>query len=126
MATKLDALNKRVLDLTRQRNDTLRELREQCKHLSLAELDDSPPKRICVDCGAEEDGWDCGYQVLAMADEKRNVPHSRTRRLVLRTSDRLRFYGYRKVGSSYFVGQSHSNFGVRGIPSYKKLTEITE
>lgn len=127
MTAKLEALNKKVVDLTQKRNDTLRELREQCRHIKLVEIcDGSPPRRICTDCGAEEEGWGCGYQVLAMDAERRNVPHGKKRVIVLRTSDRAQFYNYRKDGPVYFVGQSHPNFARGGIPPYKQLTKITK
>ena len=59
----LGAINKQIADLLRQRNGVLRELRKQCKRSRLVELTESPPRRICADCGAEERGWYCGYHV---------------------------------------------------------------
>ena len=35
-----------------------------CEHQHLAEMDDSPPWRVCLDCGLTEEGWGCGYELL--------------------------------------------------------------
>lgn len=41
-----------------------------CKHGHIAECDDSPPWRICLDCGLTEEGWHCGYEVLDAPEER--------------------------------------------------------
>ncbi len=120
---ELNAVNHKILELIKQRNELLCELRKQCKHLRLVELDACPPRRICADCGAEERGWYCGYHVLVMDGDTWNVPHKIERVLIKRTTNDSVFYGYRKDGPTYFVGQSHQNFG-GGVQTYEQLTEV--
>jgi hypothetical protein len=123
LSDELDVINAQILILKRQRDDLLRELRKQCKHIRLVELDDCPPKRICADCGAEERGWYCDYHVLVMNGDTNNAPHKMERVLIRRTADSSVFHGYRKDGSLYPVGQSHPNFGA-GVQTYEQLTEL--
>jgi hypothetical protein len=110
--------------LIKERDVLLRELRLQCKHLRVVEcewvkneyIDSFPPRRICVDCGAEEEGWGCGYQVLFDKEGRHTIR-------VLNNRDD--FYKYRKQGSLYLVGQSHPNWAP-GRQAYEQLTEIPE
>ncbi|MBI2056523.1 MAG: hypothetical protein HYT37_04075 [Candidatus Sungbacteria bacterium] len=125
LAEKLNTINSQIADLVRQRNNVLCELRKQCKHLRLVELNDSPPMRICADCGAEERGWYCGYHVLVMRCDTIIAPHKKERALIKITRDSNVFYGFRKSGPLYLVGQSHPNFG-EGVQTYEQLTEILE
>lgn len=120
---KLNAINNKIENLVQQRNNMLCELRKQCKHLRLVELKDSPPRRICADCGAEERGWYCGYHVLVMRGDTNVAPHKEERALIQITGDSVVFYSFRKHGPLYLVGQSHPNFG-EGIQTYKQLTEV--
>ena len=124
--TKLDAINKRIEIHTKKRDALLRELRKKCKHLKLVEFKDVPPRRICVDCGAEEEGWYCGYHVLVMAGDTQDTPHKSERAIVKQASNFSEFYFYRQDGPSYFVGQNHPNFAGGGKKTYKQLTEVTE
>ncbi|OGN02723.1 MAG: hypothetical protein A2655_03375 [Candidatus Yanofskybacteria bacterium RIFCSPHIGHO2_01_FULL_43_42] len=116
MWTKLNAMNCQIANLTKKRNDLLRELRKKCKHLRLVELDYScaysgaPPFRICADCGAEERGWYCGYQVLALRSERTDISRGVERAIIRTTRSADIFYSYRKSGPLYYVGQSHPNF----------------
>ena len=127
LQNQLTALNKRIADLITQRNNTLRELRQKCRHLRLVELDASPPRRMCVDCGAEEDGWGCGYHVLVTSrDFFYRAPHRNERVLVERTTDGYKFYKYRQDGPLYLVGQNHPKFVGAGLRTYKQLTEVLE
>ena len=122
--SRIDATNKRISDLKNKRNELLRTFRRKCKHTRLVELDEHPPRRICADCGAEERGWHCGYQVLVMkGDCGSDVPHKNERVLVQRTSSADVYCGYRQEGTLYLVGQSHPNFAGGGMKSYKQLTE---
>ncbi|MFA6106039.1 MAG: hypothetical protein WC725_05625 [Patescibacteria group bacterium] len=113
--------------LIKERNVLLRELRLQCKHLFVAEceyeehhyIDSFSPRRICVDCGAEEEGWGCGYQVLGTSRGEERVE-------VRMLRNREDFYKYRKQGPLYLVGQSHPNFKEHGPKTYEQLTEIKE
>jgi len=68
------------------------ELQGRCKHESVIETDyrpsgliggATPPRKICVICGVEDDGWGCGYKVLASEP--------------VRTVDRDTFYTFRKL-----------------------------
>lgn len=115
--------------LIKERNALLRELRLQCKHLRIVELEwrkndctDSffPPRHICADCGAEEEGWGFGYQVLGFLFDQGG------RRVIKVLKDPDDFYKYRKQGPLYLVGQSHSNFAEEGRKTYERLTEIKE
>jgi hypothetical protein len=68
------------------------------------------PRRICAECGAEEEGWGCGYRVLTMQGDTWHPPQGQSRALILRTSNPDAFYRYRKSGPLYFVGQSDPKF----------------
>lgn len=63
MARKLSRLKK-------QYDDLRAELQKECQHEALIEsgyftiLNAFPPRRMCLVCGREEDGWGCGYQHL--------------------------------------------------------------
>jgi hypothetical protein len=120
--TSLSILNIQIDELEARRDILIRELRSECKHLNLVELDASPPQRICADCGAEERGWYCGYHVLVMQGDSHTAPHKDKRALVLRTTDPALFYAHRKGVGRYLVGQSHPAFG-GGIQTYEQLTE---
>lgn len=132
LAARLDSLNKEVVDLTKKRNRKLKQLRERCKHLRLVEIGHSclyscaPPFRVCADCGAEERGWYCGYQVLSLRNERTDIPRGVERVVIRETRSRDVFYSYRKTGPLYFVGQSHPNFEGGGSKSYKQLTEVVD
>jgi hypothetical protein len=105
---KLNELNKKIKELIQERNNTLNEIRKSCTHLRLVELDASPPQRLCMDCGAEERGWACGYQELTLLSEQNNKGISRG--IYLKTSVPYEFYSYRKDGPLYCIGQSAENF----------------
>jgi len=70
--TKIERLNKRIEDLTAKRDGELRKLRECCEHVHIAESNGGErPWRICIDCGAEEEGRYCGWHVLIIGDGTR-------------------------------------------------------
>lgn len=121
--SKLDNLNKRIESLTRERDAVLRKVRLECNHTRLVELDSSPPERICLDCGAEEYGWHCGYHILVIDGDNNwlNRPYGV---LVKRTSNSNEFYRQRKFGGLYYVGQSHPDFG-GGLKTVEQLTSIS-
>lgn len=122
--TRLEFLQEQIEKLTAERDQELMRVRRECKHLRLAELESNPPQRICMDCGAEERGWYCGYQVLATSEDITSpAPHKKDRGVFLRTSDSDRFYWHRKPGPLYPVGQSHPSFGA-GRLSYAQLTAV--
>ena len=127
---KLKRLNRQVIELTAKRDGALKQLRKKCKHLILVELDYScaysgaPPFRICADCGAEERGWHCGYQVLALRSERTDIPRGVERVIIRTTRSTDVFYSYRKSGPLYMVGQSHPNFEGGGVKTYKQLTAV--
>jgi len=123
---KLRVINGRITDLTKQRDNLLGKLRKQCKHLHLVELTASPSQRICVDCGAEERGWYCGYHVLVMRDDGHFTPYKQNRVLLQITTSSEVFDSFRKDGPLYLVGQSHPNFKGGGVRNYKQLTEVIE
>lgn len=130
MQTELDAMNRQLEDLTKKRDKLLRKLRKECKHLRLVEIDhaclysSAPPFRICADCGAEERGWYCGYQVLALRSERIDIPRGVERAIIKTAKSSDIFYSYRKSGPLYLVGQSHPNFEGGGFKTYKQLTEV--
>jgi hypothetical protein len=126
LRTAYDTLVGQVRELEMARNRALRTLREACRHLRLVEFDAHPPLRICADCGAEERGWSCDYQVLVIPGDTWLAPHKAERSIVLRTSDSAVFYRHRMLGPVYKVGQSHPNFQLRGPRTYTQLTEVTE
>jgi hypothetical protein len=106
-----------IIALVSRRNVLLCRFRLSCKHLRVVEFDGAPPRRICVECGAEEEGWCCGYQVLGSNSRKRIV--EQTRNIAM-------FFSYRKGWPPYFVGQSHKNFLGSGHKTHKELTEVSE
>lgn len=133
LANKLRALNRSIARLTRERNAVLAEVRRNCKHLRLVELEyragmigTDPPMRICVSCGAEERGWGCGYQVLVTKNDasKTLKKEKRRARILFVTNDTAKFFRYRQKGPLYPVGQSHPNFAGGGVRTYEQLTEI--
>jgi len=122
--TNVECLNKRIESLVAKRDKALRELRVKCKHLRLVEGETCgrKPHRICVDCGAEEDGGYCGWHVLILAEEYtfQRLPKGYPGGAILaHTSDWIK---YRKEGPLYFVGQSHPNFEGGGYKTFKQLT----
>lgn len=79
---------------------------------------------MCMDCGAEERGWYCGYQVLAMSnDATSEAPHKAVRGIFIHTADSIEFFSHRKKGPRFPVGQSHPNFPGGGWKTYEQLTE---
>lgn len=130
---KLKALDDSLAKLVRQRNAALTRVRKNCKHLRLLELEyrksdmlmtTNPPRRICIDCAAEEEGWGCGYHVLVVSGDSHIDPLKEKRAVVERTRDSSKFYGHRRKWPAYFVGQSHPNFAGGGVKTYAQLTEI--
>lgn len=127
---ELERLNKQIIELTEKRDSVLKELRKKCQHLRLVEVNYSrlysgaPPFRICADCGAEEEGWYCGYQVLALRSERTDIPDGVERAIIETTQSANIFYSYRKRGPLYMVGQSHPNFRGGGVKTYKQLTAV--
>lgn len=114
---KLDKLNARLDTAVSERDKALRELRAECAHTRLAEDNSAhPPMRICVDCGAEERGWGCGYQVLTLDSE------SNKRKVGAGIVAQVDFTEHRLRGPLFRVGQSHKNFGP-GRQTYAQLTE---
>lgn len=101
----LSDFNITINKLIEQRNELLTSIREECLHLKIAEVDYSPsthffhaqpPKRICEVCGVEEEGWRCGYIVLAQKEGR-----------VFRTiSSREEFFNLRQPGPIREVGNS--------------------
>ncbi len=122
--TSIERLNKRIEALVAKRDTALRDLRAKCKHLRLVEgeMCGRKPHRICVDCGAEEDGWYCGWHVLILSGEStfqllpKGYPGGA---LIAHTSDWMK---YRKDGPLYFVGQSHPNFERGSVKTFAQLT----
>lgn len=125
MKDKLTQLNEQVEKLTIQRDTVLRELRIKCPHVRLVESNGGgKPWRICVDCGAEEEGWYCGFHVLTLRSDVGWGRHDGPRverGLVAKSSDWMK---YRKPGPLYRVGQSHANFEGGGRKTYIQLTAI--
>ncbi len=122
LSIKIKKIDEQINLLTRKRNALIHDLRKECKHLKLVELDGNPPQRICFDCGAEEKGWQCGYHVLVMQGDTWEAPHKHKRAVVLKTTDSSVFARYRK-GGFHGVGQSHPAFQDGGKVSYKILNE---
>ncbi len=69
-------------------------LQKECNHSQVVEVEyshsvyfnSSPPRRLCLLCGLEEDGWGCGYQKL------RTEPIH-----IFSDRERHRFYQLRKL-----------------------------
>lgn len=116
----LNALDVELEKIENIRNKTLRTFRLKCKHLRLAEIQSQPPYRICINCGATEVGWHCGYQVLTLQCEKTyKVP---PRAIVYPNASRDNIEVLRWDWPLYLVGQSHDNFSEKR--DYKSLTAI--
>lgn len=103
--SELDALIEARDSADRAIADKLAALRASCKHTNLVEAEYQKmtffstmrPLRLCLDCGAEEEGWGCGYQALRAGSGPLERPTPVTR-------DEL--YSLRKPGPRYLVGQS--------------------
>lgn len=122
--SELEKLQERLEELTAERDQELAKVRSNCNHVRLMELDASPPMRMCMDCGAEERGWYCGYQVLAMSnDMTSDAPHKAERGIFLRTTDSKMYFSHRKKGPLFRVGQSHPKFRGGGVKTYEELTD---
>ena len=86
-------LSGRELNEARQHHeDTVERVRGVCDHIEVFEtpfksagilFSSQPPRRMCVSCGLEEDGWGCGYGKLAES------------KIVKTITDRWDFYGER-------------------------------
>ncbi len=122
MNMKLEALDKALRKAERDRDRCLRQFRLRCKHLRLAETDQQPPYRICIDCGAQERGWHCGYQVLCLPGETTRTLAIFKRVIVMPNANRFDLAVLRCQWPLYCVGQSHENFSDKW--DYKSLTEI--
>lgn len=56
--------------------NTIKIVQSRCKHLEVFECKfeggdfgrSLAPRRLCCNCGLEEDGWGCGYEKLASAE----------------------------------------------------------
>jgi hypothetical protein len=132
MSNTLTRLNTKIEKLTAQRDAEMHKLRSRCQHLRLVEgtTSDCKPHRICVDCGAEEDGWCCGWHILLIDGDtwshcRPTIGDVRKKLgvLVSKPSTSSDWMKYRKEGLPYFVGQSHVNFEGGGKKTYKELTE---
>ena len=78
-------------ELAKSAKMLIQQLRNACKHEVVietpyqgGEMMTLPPRRLCVVCGLEEDGWGSGYKAL------RNVP-------IKVIDDRDEFYRYREL-----------------------------
>lgn len=65
----------------------LSELRAACTHTSIVEYEYAPgstfisaypPFRVCETCGMKEDGWGCGYKLLANREDRKLTEKSRS------------------------------------------------
>ncbi len=123
---EIEEIDAQIKKLVAQRDRLVAVFRKECKHLRMVQLNASPDHRLCVDCGAEERGWHCGYHVLVMdGDTHTQVPHKAERGIMRTTSDPQTFYTYRKSHwPRYLVGQSHPSFKNGGILSYEELTNV--
>jgi hypothetical protein len=122
---------KKVSDVTKERNRALRELRLACIHLELAECPNREalrPQRLCLACGAQEEGWGSGYQVLSdmIIQHKDNPALPKERKIVKKCASHFDLFDLRPDGPIYKVGQSHKNNEGRGRRTYTMLTEIPE
>ena len=86
MRDRIIAINRERDRLNVQKETLVNQLREQCAHDIVMETpyeDTMLPRRICVTCALEEDGWGSGYKILVKAPIKNNL-------------SRDEFYSYRK------------------------------
>jgi hypothetical protein len=64
---KIVELEELLVVMRTKKEELLKNLREECDHQIIVETPYSgnePPRRICVFCGLEEEGWNCGYKEL--------------------------------------------------------------
>ncbi len=62
----------RIDELEAHKKHLIEVEQKTCKHPQVVECDyfpsdywgASPPLRLCLNCDFEEEGWDCGYEVL--------------------------------------------------------------
>ena len=88
-------LSKQINELIDKQEELLKQLQDTCQHEACAEVDyrpegiityANPPRRICLICGIEEDGWGAGYELLANSCVTVHCG-----------SDRDKFYNFRKL-----------------------------
>ena len=97
---ELLSVNEQIAKLEEKRGELSKKLQESCTHEALLESEyfsigglgsTFPPRRMCLICGLEADGWSCGYG--ALRDDKKvfkKFTHS---------SGRDEFYKYRRLRS---------------------------
>lgn len=121
---QLEVINSELEVIKLKRNKLLSRIRRSCNHNRLVEClhgVGSRPFRVCMDCGAQENGWGCGYHVLA-TDFDTTDPRGKKRAIFKQVSFDEAMRIRDKHFGLYLVGQSHSNFE-KGKDSYKELTE---
>lgn len=69
-------IEKALIAMKSQKEKLLKELQKKCGHEIIVEKPYStvfginPPRRICVICSLEEEGWGCGYDKLQKKPSK--------------------------------------------------------
>jgi hypothetical protein len=130
ISRKIAELDEKLILMGLARNKALRTMRLRCRHLHLAEEayrpsdfgKSTPPYRICMDCGAIEEGWHCGYQVLYLPLECTAPAWFTKKRTVQDIKSRYELLVMKLDWPLYLVGQSHKNFSEHW--DYKSLTAI--
>jgi hypothetical protein len=79
-------INSQMKSLEEEKTRLTSELRATCKHERVVVLESSPPRRICVVCSIEEEGWG-GYKALIRSEVLRTYP----------SYDAHLFYRYREL-----------------------------
>ena len=95
----LNALRGEIISITAKQRELeerrellVAQLRNECMHEAVIETPyqggealSNPPRRLCVICGLEEEGWGSGYKKLGL-----NIP-------IREFKDRNEFYRYREL-----------------------------
>ena len=88
MRERVIAINAEQAQLREEKEILTKGLQEQCTHEVVIELDSTPPHRLCLMCGVEEEGWGCGYKRL-------NERHVGEPKKIIKFDDE--FYRYRQL-----------------------------
>ena len=63
---QVEKMDKNIEKLKKDRDKFIKDFQAKCKHppLMIRETPQTPPFRVCMECGYAEQGWGCGYWKL--------------------------------------------------------------
>lgn len=91
---QINAIDKDIDRLQKQRKKTIKSLQSRCKHPATQIREapyyssgygySEPPFRVCIDCGYAEEGWHCGYWHLRGSEDVAEMSRDKARKYVLK------------------------------------------